>query len=139
MLCLFPPLTPLPPTPSAACRGLLKDTGVEADDDEMEPEPRVLSSSGVRVATDSDSKIPAAEDFYFGYATANGHVAWRDLDNGSWYISELCRSLASYSKFASLNDMMTIINKRVGTTYTHADYKQSTESTTRLSNDVFFF
>lgn len=122
-----------------ACRGSLKDSGVDADDDEMEPEQRVLSSSGIRVATDSDSKIPSAEDFYFGYATASGHVAWRDLDNGSWYVSELCRSLASYAKFASLNDMMTITNKRVSTTYSNLEFKQATEATSRLGNDVFFF
>lgn len=124
-----------------ACRGTMKDKGVnvEADDDAMEDEQRVLSPSGVRVMTDDDSKIPSAKDFYFGYATASGHVAWRDLDNGSWYISELCRSLASYARFASLSDMMTITNRRVGSVYANLEYKQSTEATTRLGNDVFFF
>lgn len=124
-----------------ACRGTLKDKGVnvEADDDEMEEEHHVLSKTGVRIMSDSDTKIPSALDFYFGYATASGHVAWRDLDNGSWYISELCRSLASYAKFASLSDMMTITNRRVGTVYANLEYKQSTEATTRLGNDVFFF
>lgn len=124
-----------------ACRGTLKDKGVnvEADDDEMEEEQQVLSQSGVRIATDSDTKIPSALDFYFGYATASGHVAWRDLDNGSWYISELCRSLASYSRFASLTDMMTITNQKVGSVYANLEYKQSTEATTRLGRDVFFF
>jgi hypothetical protein len=123
-----------------ACRGTLKDKGVnvEADDDEFE-ESRVLSQSGVRVMSDDDSKIPSAKDFYFGYATTSGHVAWRDLDNGSWYISELCRNLASYARFASLNDMMTITNRRVGTVYANSDFKQSTEATTRLGSDVFFF
>jgi len=126
-----------------ACRGVMKDSGVstvEADDDEMEEEEKVFSSSGApRVATDSDITIPRAEDFYFGYATASGHVAWRDLDNGSWYVSELCRSLASYARFAGLNDIMTITNNRVSTVYANAGYKQSTEVTSRLRKDVFFF
>ena len=124
-----------------ACRGTLKDTGVriDADDDEMEAEPLVVSDSGTRVMTDSDTKIPDAADFYFGYATPLGHVAWRDLDNGSWYISELCKSLASYAKYANLDDIMKITNRQVGEVYSNVDYKQSPEATTRLRKDVFFF
>lgn len=124
-----------------ACRGTLKDKGVQvaADDDEMEEEPKILSPTGVRVASDSDTKIPSASDFYFSFATASGHVAWRDLDNGSWYVSELCRSLASYARFASLNDIMTITNKRVGEVYDNVGYKQSTEIVARIQNDIFFF
>ena len=98
-----------------------------------------LLSGPSHVASDSDTKIPSALDFYFGYATAGGHVAWRNLDNGSWYISELCRNLASYAGFASLGDVMTITNKRVSTEYVNAGYKQATEVTSRLGNDVFFF
>ena len=122
-----------------ACRGTMKDRGVAADGDEMEEETKILSSTGVRVATDSDTKIPSANDFYFSFATASGHVAWRDLDNGSWYVSELCRSLTSYARFASLNDIMTITNKRVGSVYDNEGYKQSTEIVARIQNDIFFF
>ena len=125
-----------------ACRGTMKDRAVEADDDKAEEAERVFSSAsedGARVATDSDFAIPSAEDFFFSYATASGHVAWRDLDNGSWYVSELCRSLGSYARFASLVDMLTITNKKVSTQYANAGYKQATEVTSRLGSDVFFF
>ena len=130
-----------------ACRGKMKDKGARVGHDgdeiepekEEEPETRVMSDSGLRIATDSDSKIPDAADFYFGYATPFGHVAWRDLDNGSWYISELCRSMASYGTHAKLEDIMKITNSEVGGVYSNVEFKQSPEATTRLRKDVFFF
>jgi len=126
-----------------ACRGKMKDKGVVADgdeeDDSEEEDEKISSSNGVvRVATDSDINIPKNTDFYFGHATPSGHVAWRDMDNGSWYISELCRSLASYARFASIDDIMKITNDKVSTVYDYKGNKQSTEFTSSLRKDVFF-
>ncbi len=122
-----------------ACRGKQKGTGVRADGDDEQFESRIASDSEARIVSDSDNKIPAVADFFYGYATPLGQVAWRDLDNGSWYISELCRSLASYACCSNLETIMKITSRRVGEEYTNELYKQSPETTSRLTKDVFFF
>ena len=33
-----------------------------------------------------------------------GHIAWRDFDHGSWYISEVCHTLCESSTHISLGD-----------------------------------
>ena len=122
-----------------ACRGKMKEEGhrIESDSDD-DPLPQVMTERGVRVMTDSDTMIPIAADFFFGYATPMGTVAWRDLDYGSWYVAELCRILCQESLHASLNDMMMEVHRRVGTEYDNIGYKQAPESTSRLNYDVFF-
>lgn len=88
---------------------------------------------------ESDSKeIPDAADFFFGFATPSGHVAWRDLDHGSWYVSELCRALCTYSCSLSLVDIMTKVHSGVGDRYYYKHYKQAPETTSRLRAKVFF-
>ena len=126
--------------PSTACRGDLTDSSVQPDGDDGKPD-QVLDSTGVREATDSDTAmdIPKEKDFFFGYATASGHKAWRDLDHGSWYISELCRSLAKYARFVSLQDMMKEINQTVAKHTTSDNSRQTTECTSKINEDIFFF
>lgn len=125
-----------------ACRGRMKEAavrvGTDAGDEPL-PEPtRVATDAGVRVATDSDTVIPATADFFFGYATPFGFVAWRDLDHGSWYVAELCKALCELSTHASLGDIMTRVRFEVGRSYEHLDYKVSPETTNRLAKNVFF-
>ena len=124
-----------------ACRGKMKEESVRVRTDagDKPPQPsQVLTDSGIRVATDSDTIIPSSTDFFFGYATPLGFVAWRDLDNGSWYISELCRVLCELSTHASLNDIMTKVCHEVGRRYEYAGHKCCPETTNRLQKNVFF-
>ena len=134
-----------------ACRGKMKERAVSTDSGENLPlqTPQLSESSIVltstpgdhrNISTDSDNEIPASADFFFGYATPLGYVAWRDDDYGSWYISELCRSLCEMYRYASLNDIMAKVHERVacGDEYKYIDYKVSPESTTRLHKNVFF-
>ena len=100
---------------------------------------RVATDIGTRIATDSDTKIPATADFFFGYATPLGFVAWRDLDHGSWYIAELCKALCELSTHASLSDIiMTRVRHEVGRGYENIGYRMSPETTNRLQKNVFF-
>ena len=134
-----------------ACRGRMKERAVSTDSGESTPlqiphsEWSMISTSSPigdyrSISTDSDNKIPASADFFFGYATPLGYVAWRDDNYGSWYISELCRSLCEMYRYASLNDIMAKVHERVacGDEYKYIDYKVSPESTTRLHKNVFF-
>ena len=89
---------------------------------------------------EADSEIPDVSDFYFGYATPLGHVSWRDLDHGSWFISELCKGLCKYSRCSSLLDIMTMVNNEVSTNvqYKVDGHKQAPEIVSRLRKKVFF-
>ena len=134
-----------------ACRGNLK-TGASnvAEDGTDEPdgalkqentqEDVVLSSllsDECRVVTD-DVSIPDIADFYIGYATSPGHVSYRDLAYGSWFVCQLCAVLCSCSTCMSLEDMMMVTRKRVCEQYEHLAKKQAPESITRLRKEVFF-
>ena len=113
-----------------ACRGKGRDTGTRVASDSDEP----------RVEADSDPiSIPDETDFYFGYATPPGKVAWRDLDHGSWYVSELCRALCSHAIYADLHHMVQEVHAKVGTDYKNEGFKQAPEATSRLRKDIYFF
>ena len=115
-----------------ACRGKMKEKSVST-------EPvKVATDSRIRVATDSDTEIPATADFFFSYATSLGFVAWRDIDNGSWYIAELCRALCELSTHASLSDIITQVCHEVSRSYEISGYRMSPEVTHRLQKNVFF-
>ena len=114
------------------CRGKKKDR-VTTDSDETEQDPFFC-----RVATDSDEKIPIESDFFFGYATPLNYVSFRDMDNGSWYVTELCRVLCKYSTRATLEDMHTRVNNEVSSRYEHDGNKQIPQVRTNLRKAVYF-
>ncbi len=125
-----------------ACRGTQIETGVTADGNDKQFE---LSPC---VASDFDSRVVSkVAHIFFGYASPLGYKAWRDLNKGSWYISELCRSLAEYACCSNLETIMKITSRRVGEEYAKEDakedakreIKQTPERITRLTKDVFFF
>ncbi len=113
-------------------RAIVRSLSMEAEEDEEEDEEERIKADG--------SDLPDVTDFFFGFATPSGQVAWRDLDHGSWYISELCRQLCTYSVSKSLSDIMTKVHDSVGTSdvYRYGNYKQAPETTSRLRRKVFF-
>ncbi|KAL5509277.1 hypothetical protein EMCRGX_G004616 [Ephydatia muelleri] len=109
-----------------ACRGEGKSLAVS-----LEP----------RVDTDSDPPVvlPSETDFFFGYATTPSMVAWRDLDNGSWYVTELCLALCEQSSYADLASMHVVVQRRIAENYeSTSKYKQTTECISRLTKKVYF-
>ncbi len=110
-----------------ACRGKQKEKGMRTDGD-------------APVAFDSDGHtVSEVADIFFGYATPLGYVSWRNPSSGSWYISELCHSLAKYACCSDLETITKITCRRVGEEYANKGFKQTPERKTRLTKDVFFF
>ena len=109
-----------------ACRGDLTELKVN------------IGSDGERLP--KRDALPEASDFYFGHATPLGYKAWRDLNHGSWYISELCSTLCEMFLYTSLDEMMAEVCRRVTSDdkYEHMGYKMTPERTSRLSGNVFF-
>ena len=125
------------------CQGPMSDKAVQVKSDGGDEIPeessQILTPNGtIKVASDSDIKIPRSSGFYFSYATASGHKAWRHVDNGSWYVSELCKTLARYAKYNSLDQMMNIVNENVGS-YAVGGNTEDPEVVKRVSKDIFFF
>ena len=123
-----------------ACRGEQEDSGVHPQKDcKSGISEKVHTSSGLRIATNSDVIIPKSANFFFSYATPDNYVSWRHPVDGSWYISELCKSLTSYGTFNSLVDMVTLTNDNVKHVYSYQGFVQSPSFESILGKDVFFF
>ena len=115
-----------------ACRGKKRDC-VTTDSDENERDPFFNP-----VVTDSDERVPIESDFFFGYATPLNYVSFRDMDNGSWYVTELCRVLCTYSTSTTLGDMHKRVNNEVSSRYQLGSDKQISEVRNRLRKAVYF-
>ena len=123
-----------------ACRGEQEDSGVHPQKDcKSGISEKVHTSSGLRIATNSDVIIPKTANFFFSYATPVNYVSWRHPVNGLWYISELCKSLTSYGTFNSLVDMVTLTNDNVKHVYSYQGFVQAPSFESILGNDFFFF
>ncbi len=114
-----------------ACRGKIRD-----------PAARIQSDSAeVRIDRDGGGElleVPNEGDFLFSYATPSGQACFRDLDCGSWYVSELCKVLCRYSFHLDLNNMLKEVNKRVRK-YEYQTYRQVPEVVERLEHNIYFF
>uniref|UniRef100_A0A673LH67 Caspase-3 n=1 Tax=Sinocyclocheilus rhinocerous TaxID=307959 RepID=A0A673LH67_9TELE len=80
-----------------ACRGSDLDAGIEADS----------------VSEEETQKIPVEADFLYAYSTAPGYYSWRNVANGSWFISSLCEMLSKYGKRLEIMQIMTRVNHKV--------------------------
>ncbi|XP_067312802.1 caspase-3b [Pseudorasbora parva] len=84
-----------------ACRGIELDSGVETD-------------NGIESDGDSDmKKIPVEADFLYAYSAAPGYYSWRNVSNGSWFISSLCEMLSTYGNQLEIMQVMTRVNRKV--------------------------
>ncbi|KAA0709793.1 Caspase-7 [Triplophysa tibetana] len=88
-----------------ACRGDSLDSGVETDS--------VKESNEVQ-------KIPVEADFLFAFSTAPGYYSWRNVCNGSWFITSLCYVLSRYGRQLEILRIMTRVNHQVA-----LDFKSS--------------
>lgn len=73
-----------------------------------------VESAEIQVpASDALTKTHRKNDIFFAYATPSDYVAWRDTDNGSNYITELCRALVSYATYSSLTEMFVSASQKL--------------------------
>ena len=93
-------------------------------------------------------EVPSEADFFFGYATTAGYVAWchgQDV-HGSYYITVLCQTFCKYAKKTNLTAMHIIINHNVSERTIQAKeegklikYREIPEFQNRLRALVYFF
>ncbi|KAI7801317.1 caspase-3b [Triplophysa rosa] len=81
-----------------ACRGDDLDSGIETD-----------SVGG----SNEGQKIPVEADFLYAFSTAPGYYSWRNVCNGSWFITSLCDMLSRYGRQLEIMQIMTRVNHKV--------------------------
>ncbi|XP_074503853.1 caspase-3-like [Sebastes fasciatus] len=81
-----------------ACRGTDLDDGIETD---SKPDEQ------------TSERIPVEADFLYAYSTAPGYYAWRNEQNGSWFMQSLCEMLKLFSGELELMQIMTRVNRKV--------------------------
>jgi hypothetical protein len=109
-----------------ACRGNLEELTLAAEDTTISCERRV-SADSINTATETG-------DFYYAYATPSGYVAWRS-EKGSYYITELCRALATHATTQHLADIVVKANSNLSAIQ---DVTQTIETRSTLTGTIYF-
>lgn len=66
-------------------------------------------SDAPTIHEDPQSPNLSCPDFLVGFPTQAGYRAFRDIENGSWYINALARTFIARAHNTSLNSMMNLI------------------------------
>ncbi|KAG5876101.1 hypothetical protein JTB14_013682 [Gonioctena quinquepunctata] len=91
-----------------ACRGNHVDPGVVVSFEETDS---VKNPENVY-------SIPVMADFLVMYATVEGYFAWRDPENGSFFIQALVNQLRKFHRTRDLLSILTCVNREVAIGFT---------------------
>ncbi|XP_026215414.1 caspase-6-like [Anabas testudineus] len=92
-----------------ACRGDQHDDPVTACD---AVDSRPMTNEVVVDAT-AVHTLPAGADFIMCYSVAEGYYSYRETNNGSWYIQDLCELLGEYGDSLEFTHLLTLVNRKV--------------------------
>ena len=71
----------------------------------------------VRIQPDDDQEnrhlVTNRSDMYFSYATVPGNKSYRDTCKGSWFVTELCKTLCKFASSCTLDEMQHKVNSAV--------------------------
>ncbi|CAH1239241.1 CASP2 [Branchiostoma lanceolatum] len=76
---------------------------------------------------------------FCGYSTKPGYVAFRNTEDGSWFIQDITSVFMKNAKEKSLDEMMTEVKEKVLTRKTALGGKEEAESLSLLQKDLYFF
>nr|KAG5709858.1 hypothetical protein BaRGS_032682 [Batillaria attramentaria] len=127
-----------------ACRGGKLDEGQDMEVPDAigvsatEPDAMEVEEPVIR-------RIPAEADFLMAYSVVSGFYAWRNMDEGSWFVQAVCKVLRENWKRMDLLTMMTRVCRMVAFDF-ESCHKQAAMSgkkqvpciTSMLTRDVYF-
>ncbi|XP_063333300.1 caspase-6-like [Pelmatolapia mariae] len=91
-----------------ACRGKEFDVAVTVTEaSTMESEEKVFMDAS------TIQTLPAGADFIMCYSVAQGYYSFREVENGSWYIQDLCQLLQKYGDSLEFTELLTRVNRKV--------------------------
>jgi hypothetical protein len=119
-----------------ACRGTSEEPTLKPDVTISCDEDTSADSSTGNVTTERS-------DFFFAYATPSGCKAWRNNTEGSCFITELCRALATHATTLHLADIVVKANLHLSATFqiqgkTAQQVSQTIETRSTLRDIVYF-
>lgn len=123
-----------------ACRGEWQDNGTPAVFDAADTSISVKNSAEKSdFVPPSDKRMPSWSDMYFAYATIPGHLAYREPDMGSWFISSVFNVFCSKACTMDLQDMMRLVEKQVTERFLDDGSRQTaTTSTVAWTKKLYF-
>lgn len=95
-----------------ACRGSEFDKGhlmIEATDGG--------ASAGEKSDSGKVSRIPLESDFLYFYSTPPGYYSWRNDQDGSWFVQQLCRVFNEHGETSELGHMLLTVQRLVASEY----------------------
>lgn len=109
------------------CRGEKKQRSVQeprhtTDTCNFHPTKTVETS---RCSTGSKKTMRNYADMLVAHATTPGHVAFRDKETGSWFIQILCEVFMNYACTTHIQDLLNIVDERLGIQRTTMDECQT--------------
>lgn len=110
-----------------ACRGDTEDKGsfidmvheskTFTDVKSMPPETNMLAAS--TSAENKRNRIPNMKDFLVAYSTIPGHVSWRHLNEGSFFIQDFVKVFQEYCDTTDVMKMLVKVNDHVSRNIDH--------------------
>lgn len=93
-----------------ACRGVFCDFGavLEVEDDKRRNQNEEECSRSTKTAS-VVQKIPIMADILVMFSSADDHVSYRNVEDGSWFIEALCKRLEQYINSDQDKDLVTIL------------------------------
>ena len=91
-----------------ACRGGKEDGGVTKDHEQSKVEDDVETREST-----NQLQIPTEADILAAYPVPLGYAAWRDEENGSWFIQSIVEAIQEYSEDHDLVSILTEVNRKV--------------------------
>ncbi|XP_076824144.1 uncharacterized protein LOC143470121 [Clavelina lepadiformis] len=132
-----------------ACRGYKRDDGVQVRLASNSFD-RVDGPAGAPVGDVVDGapdyvSVPVEADFLIANSTVSEYYSWRNENNGSIFIQNLCATLRKYGAHMEIMQMMTRVNRLVAYDFESATddptwnkKKQIPSVSTRLTAELFF-
>lgn len=88
-----------------ACQGGRLDAGITVQNIEYD------------AGLTTEYNVPLHPDFLIAYSTIPGFLAWRNKQNGSWFIQALCDELETNGTRLDILTLLTFVNQRVAVDY----------------------
>ena len=117
---------------SQACRGRVMSKSIDAT---------ATDSTELVADGSSDSSLPEEADFFVSYSTSQDKRAFRDENNGSYYITTLCDVIDQCKAELSLDELLLVVHDKVAAhkfTYKGKVYRQMPEFRSTLRGKFKF-
>lgn len=102
-----------------ACRGDAEDKGCPASTN-YEKSSIKYDAEPLPSETPNISRIPNLKDFLVAYSTIPGHVSWRHLNDGSWFVQGFVKVFSEHAYNTDVLKMLVKVNDQVSQNINHS-------------------